>query len=88
VAGSTAGFALAWWMCQELIGLDEGVSLGVAGALLAVLLAVAAWWAPRDANAGGADGGGWLVQKARVGRDVYLTGRGMTVISLTGTSDC
>jgi hypothetical protein len=56
VAVSAAGFALAWWICQELIGADEGVSLGVAGAVLAVLVAVAAWWAPRDADSGGADG--------------------------------
>lgn len=40
VAASVAGFALAWWVCQWLAGLDEGVSLGVAGAVLAV----AGWW--------------------------------------------
>ncbi len=48
-----AGFVLAWWVCQGLVGLDEGVSLGVAGAVLAVLLAVGSWWAPRDAGGGG-----------------------------------
>ena len=58
VVVSAAGFALAWWICGKLIGLDEGVSLGVAGAVLAVLLAVAAWWAPRGADSGGADGSG------------------------------
>jgi hypothetical protein len=81
VAISVAGFALAWWVCQELIELDEGVSLGVAGAVLAVLLAVAAWWAPRGADGGGPDGSGGrrLVQRARAGRDVYLAGRDMTV---------
>ena len=42
VAGSAAGFALAWRVCGKLTGLDEGVSLGIAGAVLAVLLAVAA----------------------------------------------
>jgi hypothetical protein len=47
----TAGLVLAWWVCQELIRLDEGASLGIAGAVLAVVLAVGAWWAP-----GGADG--------------------------------
>jgi hypothetical protein len=55
VAMSAAGFALAWWICQELIGADEGVSLGVAGAVLAILVAVAAWWAPWDADSRGAD---------------------------------
>jgi hypothetical protein len=59
VVVSAAGFALAWWVCGKLIGLDEGVSLGIAGAVLAVLLAVAAWWAPRTAGSGGAaDSGG------------------------------
>jgi hypothetical protein len=82
VAGSAAGFALAWWVCQELIKLDEGVSLGVAGAVLAVLLAIAAWWAPRGADSGGADGrGGGLTQKARAGRDVNMAGRDQTIVN-------
>jgi hypothetical protein len=79
VAGSAAGFALAWWVCGKLIGLDEGVSLGVAGAVLAVLLAVAAWWVPRGADGGGSDGGRRLVQKARAGRDAFVAGRDLTV---------
>jgi hypothetical protein len=58
VAVSVAGFALAWWVCGKLIGLDEGVSLGVAGAVLAVLLAVAAWWVPLGADGSGTDGSG------------------------------
>ena len=58
VAGAVAGFAVAWWVCGTLIGLDEGVSLGVAGAVLAVLLAVAAWWASREPGSGDADGAG------------------------------
>jgi hypothetical protein len=81
VVVSAAGFALAWWICGKLIGLDEAVSLGVAGAALAVLLAVAAWWAPRGADSGGADasGGRRLVQKTRAGRDAYMAGRDMTI---------
>jgi high-affinity Fe2+/Pb2+ permease len=81
LGGSAAGFALAWWVCEQLIKLDEGVSLGIAGALLAVLLAVAAWWAPRDADSGGADGSGGhhVAQKARASRDVYIAGRDMTI---------
>jgi hypothetical protein len=81
VAVSAAGFALAWWVCGKLIRLDEGVSLGIAGAVLAVLLALAAWWAPRDV--GGeteeSNGGRRLRQKARAGRDVYVAGRDMTI---------
>jgi hypothetical protein len=77
---SAAGFALTWWVCGKLIGLDEGVSLSVAGAVLAVLLAVVAWWAPRDADSGEAGGsGGRLTQKARAGRDVYMAGRDMKI---------
>jgi high-affinity Fe2+/Pb2+ permease len=81
VAVSAAGFALAWWVCQEQFGLDEGVSLGIAGAVLAVLLAVGAWWAPRGADSRGSDGGAGrrLVQKARAGRDAYVAGRDMTI---------
>jgi high-affinity Fe2+/Pb2+ permease len=80
VVVSVAGFALAWWMCQEQIRLDEGAALGIAGAVLAVLLAVAAWWAPRGADSEGANGsGGRLTQKARAGRDVYLAGRDIRI---------
>lgn len=46
-AVSGAGFAVAWLVCGKLIRLDEGISLAIAGAVLAVLLAVAAWWAVR-----------------------------------------
>jgi hypothetical protein len=77
---AAAGFALAWWVCQERIRLDEGISLGIAGGVLAALLAVAAWWAPRGADSGGAEGsGGRLTQNAQAGRDVYMAGRDMTI---------
>jgi hypothetical protein len=71
VVVSAAGFALAWWVCGTLIGLDEGASLGIAGAVLAVLVAVAAWWAPRGAESGTADdsGGRPPVQQADPARD-------------------
>ena len=78
---SVAGFAVAWWVCGKLIRLDEGAALGIAGAVLAVLLAVAAWWAPRGADSGGSEGNGGrrLVQRVRAGRDAYVAGRDMTV---------
>lgn len=81
VAGSAGGFALAWLVCQELIRLDEGVSLGISGAVVAVVIAVAGWWATRSADIGGSDGSGArrLVQKARAGRDVYMAGRDQNV---------
>ncbi len=81
VVVSAAGFALAWWICAKLIGADEGVSLGVAGAVLAVLVAVVAWWAPRGADSGSSDGSGGrrAMQKARAGRDAYVAGRDMAV---------
>jgi hypothetical protein len=82
VVVSAAGFALAWWVCGKLIGLDEGVSLAIAGAILAVLLAVAAWWVPLGADGGGSGGSGRrLVQKARAGRDVNMAGRDQSVIN-------
>jgi hypothetical protein len=49
---SAAGFALAWWVCQAWVRLDEGAAVGIAGAVLAVLVAVAAWWAPRGTESG------------------------------------
>ncbi|SRR5712691_978364 len=81
VVVSAAGFALAWWLCGKLFRLDEGVSLGIAGAVLAVLLAVAAWWAPQSADGGGGESGGGrrLWQKAHAGRDVYVAGRDMKI---------
>lgn len=82
VVVSAAGFALAWWVCGKLIGLDEGVSLGVAGAVLAVLLAVAAWWAPGGVGGGESGSAGRrLVQKARAGRDVNIAGRDQTIVN-------
>ena len=83
VAVSAAGFVLAWWVCQEQVGLDEGASLGIAGAVLAVVIAVAGWWAVREPSGGdGSDGRGRrLVQKARAGRDVNMAGRDQTILN-------
>jgi hypothetical protein len=53
VVVSAAGFVMAWWICQKLVRLDEGISLAIAGAVLALILAVAAWWAPQGADSGG-----------------------------------
>lgn len=81
VAVSAAGFALAWWVCQKVIGLDEGVSLGIASAVLAVALAVAGWWAAQGVGPGLNSTGSRLVQKVRAGRDVNISGRDQTVIN-------
>jgi hypothetical protein len=76
VAVSAAAFAGAWWVCQERLRLDEAVSLGVAGAVLAVVLAVAGWWAARERPGGNSGTGGWRVtQKVRGGRDLNVAGR-------------
>jgi len=48
VVSSSVMFAGTWWACQGLAGLDEGASLGIAGAVLAVFVSVAAWWVTRD----------------------------------------
>src|SRR5215475_11572042 len=83
VAVSAAGFALAWWVCQEPVRLDEGISLDIAGAVVAIVIAIAAWWAPRGADEGVSDSGGRrrLVQKARAGRDINMAGGDQTVIN-------
>jgi hypothetical protein len=84
VVVSAAAFAVAWWACQDLARLDEGAALGVAGAVLAVVLAVAGWWAARerpDGEGSGAAGGWRVVQKARAGRDVNMAGRDQTIVN-------
>jgi hypothetical protein len=82
VALSAAGFVLSWWVCQEQAGLDEGAALAIAGAVLAVVLAVAGWWAVREPAGGDGPGGGRrVVQKARAGRDVNMAGRDQTIIN-------
>ena len=79
---SAAGVVLVWWVCQELIGLDEGAALGIAGAVMALVLAVAGWWAVQGADSGGSDGSVWrLMQKARAGRDVNIAGRDQTIVN-------
>jgi tetratricopeptide (TPR) repeat protein len=48
ITGSVVAFAVAWWICGGLLRLDEGVSLGVAGAMLAIVLGFLYWWAGRE----------------------------------------
>jgi len=83
VAISAVAFALSWWICQGHVHLDEGAALGVAGAVLAVVLAVSGWWAARERSGGVGDAASErrVVQKARGGRDVNIAGRDQTVIN-------
>ncbi len=84
VVASAGAFAVCWWVCQGPAHLDEGAALGIAAAVLAVVLAVAGWWAARERPGTGAgpDGAGRRVaQKARAGRDVNMAGRDQTVIN-------
>ena len=52
VVGTAAVFVLAWWLCAGVAGLDEGAAWAVAGVAAAVVLALGAWWAPRESNDG------------------------------------
>jgi len=83
VGVSAAAFALSWWALQDQAGLDEGTALGVASAVLALVLAVAGWWAARErpVSEGPAAAGRRLVQKARAGRDVNMAGRDQAIIN-------
>jgi hypothetical protein len=73
-------FAVVWWACQGLAGLDEGAALGIAGAVLAVFVPVVAWWAARerqDAGGAGRPPAGCLTslrEGARVDRQEQVTG--------------
>jgi type VI protein secretion system component VasK len=77
VAVSACAFAGSWWACQAGLRLDEGVSLGIAGAVLAVVLALAGWWAAREKPAAehSADRSVRVSQKVRAGRDAHVAGR-------------
>lgn len=83
VGVSAVAFILSWWVCQEQIRLGEGAALGVAGAVLALVLAAAGWWAARERPTGADPGAtGWrVVQKARAGHDVNMAGRDQTIVN-------
>jgi hypothetical protein len=85
VGGSVAAFALAWWICQGVLHLDEGVTFGVAGAALAIVAGFLYWWAPRVADKGGASGGdgggGYRVTQNVRGKNVNVAGRDQTIIN-------
>ena len=82
VAVAAVAFALSWWMCQRLIQLDEGAALGIAGAVLAVVLTVGGWWAAQDSDGAESSGSGRrLAQKARAGRDVNMAGRDQAIVN-------
>jgi hypothetical protein len=74
---SAAAFAVSWWVSAGLAGLDEGAAIGVASAVLAVVLAVAAWWAARERPGSGAGSG--VNQHVRAGRDAYTAGRDQAI---------
>jgi len=79
---SAAVFVLSWWVCQGLAGLDESTALGVAGAALALTLAVMGWWAAREGpSADTGAGGPQAVPTVRAGRDVNVAGRDQTIIN-------
>jgi hypothetical protein len=82
VVVSVAAFAGAWWGCEKRIGLDEGTALGVAGAVLAVVLAVAGWWAAREPRS--SDSGSRrprTTQKVRAGGNVNIAGRDQVIVN-------
>lgn len=82
VVTSAATFSVSWWLCQGLIGVNEGAALGVAGAVLAVVLAVTGWWAAQERP--GADSRGavrQVVQEARAGRDVNMAGGDQVIVN-------
>jgi hypothetical protein len=79
VSVSLATFMVSWWVCQAVVGLDEGKALGVAGAVLTVVVAVAAWWAARERPSGSASAGMWVSQSVRARRDAYTAGRDLKV---------
>jgi hypothetical protein len=71
---SVAGFALTWWVCQKWAGMDKGT-------VLAIVLAVAGWWAARERPGGDRPARvGPVEQKTSAGRDAYTAGRNQIFI--------
>jgi hypothetical protein len=83
VVVSAGAFALSWWLCQDQAHVSEGAALGVASAVLVLVLAVAGWWAARERpdSDGSAGTERRVVQKARGGRDVNMAGRDQTIVN-------
>jgi tetratricopeptide (TPR) repeat protein len=78
VVVSASGFVLAWWVCAKLVKLDAGASLGIAGAVVAIVMAIATWWAPQGVDGGGADG------NAAGGDHVVVTAGKRVVVNVGG----
>ena len=80
---SAVAFALGWWVCAALLHRDEGISLGIAGAALAIVIVIAGWWAglelPARTVSGDSGDGAGTSQQARAGRDAYIAGRDLTI---------
>jgi hypothetical protein len=83
VTVSGAAFAGTWVACQVGIGLDEGAALGVAGAVLAMVLAITGWWAARERpdRSGASSSDRRVVQNAHADRDVNIAGRDQKIIN-------
>ena len=41
-------FAMTWWLCERVAGVDQGGSQAIAGLVAAVILAPLGWWATRE----------------------------------------
>jgi hypothetical protein len=77
---SLLAFAASWWLSEGIMGLNEGAALGIAGALLAVVLAVAGWRAGTDSGPSparvGRDGRRMRMKQKIHGKTVYNVGEG------------
>jgi hypothetical protein len=73
---SLAAFVGSWWVCEAVARLGAGTALGIASAVLAVVVAVAGGWAVRDppcgaGDANGSGGAGVRVQQSMRAKIVY-----------------
>lgn len=80
---SVVAFALGWWVCAALLHRDEGISLGIASAALAIVIVIAGWWAglelPRRTVSGDSGDRPEASQRVQAGRDAYIAGRDLTI---------
>lgn len=83
---AVAAFALAWWVCAGPLHRDEGISIGIASAALAIVIVIAGWWAGLERKGTGVRKGpggesGAVNQVVEAGGDAYVAGRDQVIVN-------
>jgi hypothetical protein len=76
---SGVGSTVAWWVCERPMKLDEAATWGIAGAVLAVLLAATGWWVAQVEPEGSAGNWRFVRQRGKAGGDLTMIGGDQTI---------